>query len=51
MSLESVFGTLAGWVVMGQTLTSRESIGCAVMATAIVLAQLPPKLFMKRWTL
>ena len=51
MSLESVFGTLAGWLIMNQTLTARETVGCAVMATAIVLAQLPPKLFMKRWTL
>ncbi len=51
MSLESVFGTLAGWIVMGQTLTSREAIGCAVMGVAIVLAQLPPRLFKKRWTI
>ena len=51
MSLESVFGTLAGWVVMGQTLTSREAIGCAVMGVAIVLAQLPARLFKKRWTI
>jgi len=51
MSTESVMGTLAGWIIMSQTLTSREIVGCIVMGTAIVIAQLPPRLFMKRWTL
>lgn len=41
MCLESVFGALAGWVVLGQTLTSRELIGCTLMFAAIVIAQLP----------
>ena len=51
MSTESVMGTLAGWIIMSQTLTGREIIGCIVMGTAIVIAQLPPRLLMKRWTL
>ncbi len=41
MSLESVFAVLAGWVLLGQTLTLREIAGCALMFVAIVLAQLP----------
>ena len=41
MSLESVFGALAGWLVQGQLLSSRELFGCALMFTAIILAELP----------
>ncbi len=39
MCLESVFGTLSGWIVLGQTLTLREAIGCVLMFAAIVLSQ------------
>ncbi len=41
MSLESVFAALGGWIIMGNTLTPREFGGCALVFTAIVLAQLP----------
>ena len=41
MCLESVFGALAGWVVLGQTLSGREMLGCVLMFSAIVIAQLP----------
>ena len=43
MSLESVISALAGWVVLGQILSSRELAGCIVMFAAIILAQLPEK--------
>ncbi len=43
MSLESVFSVLAGWVLLGQALSSRELLGCVLMFAAIVLAQLPEK--------
>ncbi|MCF0215798.1 MAG: DMT family transporter [Fibrobacteraceae bacterium] len=39
MSLESVFAVLSGWAVLGEHLSSRELAGCALMAVAIVLAQ------------
>jgi drug/metabolite transporter (DMT)-like permease len=39
MSLESVFAALAGWVALGETLSLREGIGCAVMFAAIIAAQ------------
>lgn len=42
MSLESVFAVLAGWVVLGETLSLQEAIGCALMLTAVVLAQINP---------
>ena len=41
LSLESVFSVLAGWVILNQTLSVRELLGCALMFLAIILAQLP----------
>lgn len=43
MSLESVFAVLAGWVILGDALSVRELLGCAMMMGGIVLAQLPEK--------
>lgn len=43
LSLESCFAVLAGWLVLGQSLSFRESVGCILMFTAIILAQLPEK--------
>lgn len=41
MSMESVFSVLSGWIVLHETLTLREGIGCLVMFLAIILAQVP----------
>ena len=41
LSLESVFSVLAGWIVLGQSLSPREIFGCLLMFCAVVLAQLP----------
>lgn len=41
LSLESCFSVLAGWVVLGETLSTREAVGCVLMFAAIILAQLP----------
>lgn len=41
MSLESVFSVLAGWVVLGETLLTRELIGCILVFAAVIIAQLP----------
>lgn len=43
LSLESCFSVLAGWAVLGETLSLRESFGCILMFGAIILAQLPEK--------
>lgn len=43
LSLESVFSVIAGWLVLGQTLSGREMGGCALMFVAILLAQLPER--------
>ena len=43
LSQESVISVLAGMVVLGESLTSREILGCVLMFIAIILAQLPEK--------
>lgn len=44
MSLESVFAVLSGWVVLGESLSAKELIGCVLVFVAVILAQvkLPP---------
>ncbi len=41
LCLESVVAVLAGWIILGDKLSSRELGGCIFMFVAIVLAQLP----------
>ena len=43
LSLESCFSVLAGWIVLGERLSAKESIGCVLMFAAIILAQLPER--------
>lgn len=46
LSLESVVSVLAGWVILGQKLSSKELFGCVLMFAAIILAQLPDRKMM-----
>lgn len=41
LSMESVFSVLAGWLLLGQTLSVRELSGCALVFCAVLLAQAP----------
>ena len=41
MSLESVFATLAGWVILHEILSTKELIGCGLVFAAVILTQLP----------
>ena len=41
MSLESVFAVLAGWIVLGELLKPKEIMGCVLVFTAVILAQMP----------
>lgn len=43
LSLESCISVLAGWIILGQSLSTREILGCVIMFAAIILAQLPQK--------
>lgn len=42
LSLESVASVLAGWLLLGQKLEIKEIVGCIILFTAIILAQLFP---------
>ena len=41
MCLEAVFALLTGALLLGERMTSRESIGCVIMFAAVILAQIP----------
>lgn len=43
MSMESVFAVLFGWLLLNQSLTQWETIGCILMFIAVILSQLPNK--------
>ena len=43
LSLESVISVLAGWIILGQSMSGREVLGCVLMFGAILLAQLPER--------
>jgi drug/metabolite transporter (DMT)-like permease len=40
MSLESVFGLLGGALLLGESLSSRELVGCGLMFIAVILTQI-----------
>ncbi len=41
LSLESCFSVLGGFLILHETLSARELLGCGLMFVAIILAQLP----------
>lgn len=43
MSLESVFAALGGWLILKETMTTWEFIGCLLVFVAVILSQLPQK--------
>ena len=42
MCLEAVFAVLTGALILGEKMTVRETVGCVMMFTAVILAQLSP---------
>uniref|UniRef100_UPI0040256BC6 DMT family transporter n=1 Tax=Faecousia sp. TaxID=2952921 RepID=UPI0040256BC6 len=43
MSLESVFAALFGWLLLHETMTKAEVLGCLLVFAAVVISQLPEK--------
>ena len=41
LSLESVFAVIAGAIILHQSMTPREYLGCVLMFLAVILAQIP----------
>lgn len=47
LSLESVFGALAGAIILHEVMSGREYFGCALMLCAVMLAQIPTSVWKK----
>lgn len=43
MSLESVFAALFGWLLLKETMTPWELLGCGLMFAAVVISQIPAR--------
>ena len=43
LSLESVISVLAGWVILREVLKGRQLLGCVLVFSAVILAQIPVK--------
>lgn len=43
MSLESVFAALFGWLLLHETMTRAEELGCLLVFAAVIISQLPEK--------
>ena len=41
LSLEAVFAVLGGWMLLNETLSGRELVGCMLMFAGMLLSQLP----------
>ena len=41
LSMESVFATVSGAIILHETLSGREYLGCALMLLAVILTQIP----------
>ena len=48
MSMESVFAALFGWLLLRETMTAPELAGCVLVFTAVILSQLPERLFRQK---
>ena len=48
LSLECVFGTIAGAIYLREVLLPREYIGCALVLFAVVFSQLPVAEFLAK---
>ena len=43
MSLESVFSSVFGWLILHQLMSGKEITGCVLIFSAVLLAQIPSK--------
>ena len=50
LSLESVFGIIGTALFLGQTLTAREYLGCAIVLVAVILSQIDLKHLFEKLT-
>lgn len=43
MSFESVFAAISGWLLLGESFTVTEGVGCMLVFGAIIISQIPTK--------
>lgn len=43
MSLESVFAAVSGWLILHERMSLKETYGCILVLTAVILSQIPIK--------
>lgn len=43
LGLESVFSVLAGWLILSDSLSSKEILGCVIIFVSLVVAEINPK--------
>lgn len=43
MSLESVIAALCGWLILKETMTTAELLGCGLVFAAVIISQMPDK--------
>ncbi len=48
LSTESLFGVISSAIIIGEVLTIREYLGCAIMFVAIIISALPENIFQKK---
>lgn len=41
LSLESVISVLSGWILLGETMNGRQILGCILVFSGVILAQIP----------
>jgi drug/metabolite transporter (DMT)-like permease len=41
LSMESVFAALSGWLILGESLSGKQLVGCGLMLAGMLLAQIP----------
>lgn len=41
MSMESVVAVLSGWLILNETMSGKELLGCGLMFVALILSQIP----------
>ena len=46
LSMESVFGTIAGWMLLSQTLDTNKILGCIAILVGVIIVQFIP-IYMK----
>ena len=43
LSLEAVFAAVTGWIVLGETMTAVQILGCALLLGGALMTQIPKR--------